>query len=115
MRIVTAVHVVDELTLPQQVGNRLSGILCEAEVKMDLGGVVAPLDAVVGVQYDDAVGQRAPCLTETHERLGELLIFGAAGSLIAIDQRKNVIPRSRDQRQLVGVRLPQPVSEQLHL
>ena len=51
---------------------------------MVLRSIVAPFDAVFGVEYHHTVGVHAPRLPEPHQGLGQQLVFLGFDALVAV-------------------------------
>ena len=68
------------------------GFRADAEVRF--AGIVAPDDAVFGVQDRDAVRKRPAGLTGAGERVRELAAPRGIGTLPAVQQHEHFLPRA---------------------
>src|SRR5258708_4931868 len=79
---------------------------------MRFAGIVAPDDAVLGVQDRNAVRKRAACLTGARKRVCELAAPRGLGTLPAVQQREHFLPDAPTFRNGLGERARGPLTEQ---
>ncbi len=107
--------VLDEFRLAHEVGDRLPDVGFGVDAEMSFTGIVAPDDAVFGVEDRDAVGQRAAGLARAGERVSELAAARGLGALPAIQEREHFLPGTATLRDGLGERARGPLAEQTEM
>src|SRR5438445_789016 len=79
-----------------------AGIGAWIEAELHRGSVVAPLDAVLGIQDDDAVGQGLRGAAKAGERVAELALATHRGPLIAMQGGQHFVPAAASFGHLPG-------------
>ncbi len=97
--------------LHQQIGDRPSHVGARVEPKMRRRGVVAPFDAVLGVEDHHAVGQRLRGMAKARQRLGEPLDAARAFALVPVQAGEHLFPAAQAFGQRFGQRLFEPACE----
>ncbi len=96
------------MRIAHQIGNRLAEVGAAVDLQVQLGGVVAPLDAIAAIEDHHAVGQRLRRAPEARQRIAELLLAPLGGALVAMQRAQHLVPGTAAFRHLAGDRIVCP-------
>src|SRR5512134_55736 len=92
VRVVFGLEVGDEFRLAHEVDHGPPDIGAEVEAEMPARTLVAPLDAVLRIEYDNTIGQGLASLTPAQQRVRETVCFPRRRPLKTVQQRERFVP-----------------------